>query len=92
MLHRRAVELGGDLREHRLALGARFVVHAHLDELVRQERDVDLVQHGRGQALLADGHHGLEVMRPRAKRAPLGRFECRHAASLARRLRVMSAA
>ena len=58
--------------------------HAHLDELVRLQRDVDLVQHGRRQPVLADMHDGLEVMRLGAHRAPFGRSECGHGAKFTR--------
>jgi hypothetical protein len=37
---------------------------------VRVEIDVDLLQHGRSEAVLTDDDHRVEVMGLRAKRAP----------------------
>ena len=41
---------------------------AHLDQLVRRERAVDLGDHLVGHALGADHHHRLEVVRARLER------------------------
>lgn len=70
MLDRCGAELRADPREQRLALGARIAEHADLDELVRDETDVDLVEHAWREAVLPDAHDGLQVMRLRAERAP----------------------
>ena len=70
MLHRRRVEICADLREQPLALAAVIVEHANLDELVRVQVDVDLVQHGAGEAVRADGHDRVQGVSPGAKRAP----------------------
>ena len=45
MLHRRRVEIAANPREQRLALVPVVAEHANLDELVREQIDVDLVQH-----------------------------------------------
>ena len=68
MLHRCSVQIGADLREQPLALAAVIVEHANLDELVRVQVDVDLVQHGADEAVRADRHHGAERVSPGAKR------------------------
>ncbi len=57
--------------EHGLALPAFVGEHAHLDELVREQVDVDLVQHGRCQALVANADDRVQVMRLGAQFAPL---------------------
>ena len=73
MLHRRAVErrrrFGASSASRAVAVVAE---HAHLDELVRGERDVDLVQHRRRQAVLADGDDRVQSVRLGAQRAALG--------------------
>ena len=68
LLHGRAVELPADARQQPFARGAIVPEHAHLDEFVRRERDVDLVQHRRRETMVADGDDGIEVVRPGAKR------------------------
>mgnify|MGYP000867181616 CR=1 FL=1 len=60
MLDGRGAEACADPREVRLALVAVVRMHAHLDELVRAERDVDLVQHGGRQARMADRDDRVE--------------------------------
>jgi hypothetical protein len=57
------------LREHRLARVAVVAQHAHLHEVVRKEREVDLVQDGGCEAVVADRDDRFEVMRLGAKRA-----------------------
>ena len=54
MLHGRAIERCARLREHRFARVAVVAQNAHLDEVVREKREVDLVQHRRRQAVVAD--------------------------------------
>ena len=73
MLHRRRVELSANLREETLTLVAIVVEYAQLDELVRGEVDVDLMQHRRGEAIVADADHGLQMMRFRPESSPLCR-------------------
>ncbi len=82
MLDRRGVERFADGREESLALVAVVRVRAHLDEFVRGERDVDLVEHGRREAGVADRHDRVERMRARAKLAPHGRSEGEHRPSV----------
>ena len=55
VLHGCRTELGADPRAQQLALGAVVAEHADLDQLVRQQRDVDFMQDCRGQPVLADG-------------------------------------
>ena len=73
MLHRCGIEIAADSREQRLARVAVVAEHANLDELVRDQIDVDLVQNGGREAMLADGHDRMERMRLRAKGAALCR-------------------
>ena len=73
MLHRRRVELSAYLGEETLTLVAIVVEYAHLDELVRREVDVDLMQHRSGEPIVADADHGLQTMRFRPERSPLCR-------------------
>lgn len=72
MLDRGGAERSTDPREQRLALGARIAEHADLDELVRGEAHVDLVEHAWREPVLADAHDRMQVMRLRAERAPRG--------------------
>lgn len=86
MLHRRRVELGADPVEHRFTLNSVVVEHAHLDELVGAQIDVDLVQDARGEPVLADGHDRVQMMRLRAQRTALRRRQYGHACILRRAL------
>jgi hypothetical protein len=79
-LHGRAPELGADAREQVVARVAIVTRDAHLDELVRAERDVDLVQYRRRETMMTDGHDGIEVMRLCAKRAAAVGLEWWHEA------------
>ena len=63
MLHGCAVERFARLGEHRLARVAVVSQHAHLHEVVRKEREVDLVQYRRSEAVMADRDDRFEVMR-----------------------------
>jgi len=83
MLHRRSIELGGDSTQHRLTLGTILREHAHLDERVRLERDVDLAHHLCRQPVLADADDGMESVRLRAQLASLLRRQFDHARSVA---------
>ena len=58
MLDRCRVELGADAIEHRLATDSIVAEHPDLDQLVRTQIDVDLMQHGRREARVADHDHG----------------------------------
>ena len=73
MLHRRRVERVADCGEERVARVPVVAEHANLDQLVREEIDVDFVQHRRGESVVADGDHGMQRMRARAMSATLGR-------------------
>lgn len=84
MLHRRAVELVGDTGEHRFSIAAIVRMHAHLDEAVRRQRQIDLVQHSRRQAVLADADDGMQMMGLRAEGAPLRGIDREHARSVSR--------
>jgi 23S rRNA (uridine2552-2'-O)-methyltransferase len=69
LLHGGAVERVADPREKRVALGAVVGEQAHLDELVRIERSVGLVQNRGGQAVVTDRHDRTQMMRTCAKLA-----------------------
>ena len=71
MLNGRGAERVADLREHRVAFGARIAEHANLDQFVRVQTDIDFVQHCRREAVLADADAGMQLMRLRSERAPL---------------------
>ena len=71
MLHRRRVELLADPGEQCVALPAIVVEHPNLDQLVGEQVDVDLVQHGRREPVMADGDDGMQRMGLGAKRAAL---------------------
>jgi len=66
------VELLADPCLQGVTLAAIVAEHADLDELVRGERDVDLVQDGGRQPVLADAHDGTQVMRGGATGPALG--------------------
>ena len=55
MLHRRGVELAADPGQQRLALAAVVAEHADLDQFVREQIDVDFVQHRGREPVVADG-------------------------------------
>jgi hypothetical protein len=46
---------------------------AHLDQLVRLQRPVDLGDDLVGEALVADDHDGIELVGPRTQLAAMGR-------------------
>jgi len=72
MLDRSGVELVADPGEQRLPRAAVVARHADLDQLVGQQVDVDLVQHGRSEPVLADDDEGVQVVRLGAKCPALG--------------------
>ncbi len=78
MLHRSGIKLGADRQEQGFARGAVVVEHAHLDQLVSDEIEVDLVQHRCGESVLPDAHDRMQVMRLRAHGAPLRGGERSH--------------
>ena len=82
MLDRRAVELAGNFGERGLAGAAVVAGDADLDEFVRKQGEVDFVQHGRCQAVLADDDDRIEVVRLCAQRAALGGRERLHPVSV----------
>ena len=63
MLDRSGFELVGNAREHRLALVALVAEHADLDQPVRSERDIDLMEHRHGETVVADHDDRGEVVR-----------------------------
>ena len=73
VLDRCGAELRANALEHRIAIRAHVAEHADLDELVRDQVDVDLMQHRRREPVLADADDGMQVMRLCAKRTALGR-------------------
>jgi 23S rRNA (uridine2552-2'-O)-methyltransferase len=78
VLHRRGIEGLADGAQQRFPGVAVVAEHAHLDELVRGQRNVDLLQDGGREAVLADGHDRIEVMRTRTQGPPRGRIERCH--------------
>ena len=71
MLHRCGFELRTDAREHCLARTVVIVEHAHLDEFVRKQVDVDLVQYAGGKTVMAHAHDRTQPVRLGAKIAAL---------------------
>jgi hypothetical protein len=63
VLHRRCVQPIGQLRQRRFAGFARVAEHAHLDQPVRLQRRVGFAQHRVGEAVAADHHHRVEMVR-----------------------------
>ena len=80
MLHRRGIHLRADAQQQRVAVRAHVAEDTDLDELVRRERDVDLVQHGGRQPMLADDHDRMQRVGPGAQRAAFGGGERVHGA------------
>jgi hypothetical protein len=72
MLNGRRIEVAADLREQRLTFTPVVVEHADLDQLVGDQIDIDFVQHGGREAVLADADERMEGVRLRAEGAPLG--------------------
>ena len=69
LLDRGAVERVANAREKRLAFGPVVGCDAHLDELVRGQRDVGFVQNGRREPVVADRHDRVQMVRACAKLA-----------------------
>ena len=78
MLNGRAAERVADPRRESLARVAIVVRDADFDELVRGQRDVDLMQHRVGESLAADGDHWVQVMRFRPELAAFRRGQRSH--------------
>jgi len=72
MLDRRRIEVAADSREQRLPLAPVVVKHADLDQFVGDQVDIDFVQDGGREAVLADADERMEGVRFRAEGAPLG--------------------
>jgi len=72
MLDRRRIEVAADSREQRLPLAPVVVEHADLDQFVGDQVDIDFVQNGGREAVLADADERMEGVRFRAEGAPLG--------------------
>lgn len=84
VLDRRAFELAADSRQQRIALAAHVAEHADLDQLMRFERTIDLVQHGGRQSVHTDRDNGTQVVRLGAQRATLLGGHIIHPRSLSR--------
>ncbi|HTT39623.1 MAG TPA: hypothetical protein VMH32_18400 [Burkholderiales bacterium] len=63
MLDRKRRQTRADRREHGFTALAVLARHADLDQLMAFQVDVDLVQHGVGQAFFADRHHRVQFVR-----------------------------
>lgn len=72
MLYRRCIQRCADTLQHRVALVAEIAEHAHLDQFVRKQIDVELVQHRRREPVLSDADYRMQVMRLGAQRSTLG--------------------
>jgi hypothetical protein len=72
VLDRGAAQRRADGAEHLFARGPVVAEDADLDELVRRERQVDLVQHRRREPVVTDADDGVQVVGFRAQRAALG--------------------
>ncbi len=72
MLHGRRIEVAADSCEQRFALAPVVIEHADLDQLVGNQVDIDFVQDGSREAVLADADERMEGVRFRAEGAPLG--------------------
>ena len=69
MLHAFAAHLLANFVEEGNAGFALVRHHAHLDQRMRRERKVNLVQHCRSESVLTDHHHRIEMVRSSAQRA-----------------------
>src|SRR5439155_13963134 len=78
MLNRRAIERAADLIEQRLAIAAHVAPNADLDQFVRLQRDIDLMQHRGGQSVRADRDDRMKMMRLGAQRSAFERGQRRH--------------
>ena len=78
LLHRARNERFADFTGHPRTALAIVAQHPDLDELVTRQRDIDFMQHGRRQARFPDHDDRMEMVGPRAQRAPLRRREDSH--------------
>lgn len=69
MLHALTREFAANFGEKRLAHVAVIGKHAYFDERMRGERQVNFVQHRRGESFVSDHHNGVKVMRRSAQGA-----------------------
>lgn len=60
MLHRRRVECVADLGQQCVPRIPVVAEHADLDQLMREQVDVDFVQHRGSESVLADGDDGMQ--------------------------------
>ena len=72
MLHRRRIQFQADALEQRIALVARVAPYADLDQFMREQRDVDFMEHRGRQSVVADTDDGVQRVRLGAQRAALG--------------------
>ena len=70
MLNGGAVQTGADLGQQPLALAAVVAEDPYLDQFVRQQVDVYLVQNRGRQPMLADADERVQVMGLRAEGSP----------------------
>jgi hypothetical protein len=70
-LHAGRAESVGNVGKYLLAFLPRRCRYAHLDQLVRVERPVDLLQHGLAEAIGAHQHNRFKMMRFGLQAQPL---------------------
>lgn len=75
MLDRTGAQALANLSQVVLAQPALVARHPHLDQFVAPEVDVDLLEHGGAQSLVADHHHGVERMGERFELPTAGGIE-----------------
>src|SRR5437588_3024995 len=75
LLHRLRAGALAERLERVFARLALEVGRAHLDELVRLERELHLLHHVVGEPFRADQHHRLEPVRPRLELLPFRRVQ-----------------
>jgi hypothetical protein len=83
VLHRRSLELGTDAREQPFALVAVGVEDTHLDQLMRKQIHVDLMEHRSGQTLATDTDNRVQALRSGTQFATLRGCQGKHGESLA---------
>ena len=71
MLDRQAGELGADFQEQGFAVVAFDAVDLDLDQFVGLQGQVNFLQHGRGEAMLADTGDGFQMVGSGAQGAAL---------------------
>ena len=78
MLNGSGTEFAANGVQNGVALGTVFAINPDLDQLMRLERVVDFLEHGRRQTIAGDTHHGVQVVGLRAKGSPLRGREFSH--------------